>query len=109
MNTSIKGRIEQLEAEQRFDDWIAEQRLLESFTDEQLNDLMMYGRLPDPLPESLPVGKSQFDQLDRKTLIKQWREHEREWAGRSEEELTFYISHGHWPDESCDRECKEVR
>lgn len=108
MNTSIKSRLERLEAEQRFEDWIAEQRFLESFTDEQLKDLRNYGRFPDPLPDPLPIGKSRLDQLDRKTLIKQWREHEREWAGRAAKELTFYASHGHWPEEA-DRQCIETR
>jgi hypothetical protein len=101
MNASLKNRLAQLEEEQRFQDWVQSQRFLESLSDEQLHDFADSGRLPDPLPAPLPFGQSQLDTLDRKSLVKLWEEHEREWAGRDRDELVFYTAHGHWPEEPC--------
>ena len=74
----------------------------------QLEDVATHWRFPDPLPDPLPFGKSRLDGLDRKTLIRLWQEHEREWGGRSSDELDFYIRHEHWPEQGCDEKCKKI-
>ncbi len=99
MNASLKNRLALLEEEQRFRDWLELQRFLESLSDFQLEDYIKNFRLPDPLPAPLPCGQSRLDTLDRKSLIKLWQEHERMFAGRDKDELNFYTSHGHWPEE----------
>ncbi len=107
---TLKARIERLERERRFKTWVRMQRILESLTDEQLEDIRAYGRWPEPLPEPAP-GVSRLDALDRKALLKLWEDHELVWAGRSGEEMEFFIKHGHWPDEPCDEInlCREVQ
>ena len=99
--TELKRRIERAEREDSFQHWLQFQRLLESFTEEQLLAYAAHGRLPEPLPEPLPPGKSRLDELDRKSLIKLWEENERFLGGRSQEELSIYATHGHWPEQAC--------
>src|SRR5437879_8301743 len=72
------------------------ERLLEGLTDQQLELYADQGRLPEPLPEPLPRGGSRLDRLDRKSLIRLWEAHEREFEDRTEQELSFYCAHGHW-------------
>jgi len=105
--TSLKSRTERVEREHGFRVWLETQRFFESFTKEQLATFARHGRLPEPLPEPLPMGKSQFDSLDRKSLIRLWREHERIFRGRSKEEMLFFAIHGHWPEQACDERCEE--
>ena len=103
---SLKSRVELVERKMRFQYWLWHQRLLESLTEEQLEEYAYLGRLPEPLPEPLQLGASRLDGLDRKSLIRLWEEHEREYAGRSKSELEFYCAHGHWPEQACDeRNC----
>lgn len=101
MNASLKTRLARLEEEQRFQDWLEFQRFLESLSDSQIEDYINNLRPPDPLPAPLPFGRSRLDTLDRKSLVKLWRESERKWAGRDRDELDFYTSHGHWPEDPC--------
>jgi len=61
-----KNRIDLLELEMRFRRWLWHQRLLERLSVEQLEEYAYLGRLPEPLPEFLPRGKSVLDGLDRK-------------------------------------------
>lgn len=105
---TIKNRIKRLEEERRFKMWVRFQRVLESFTLEQLEDLADTGTYPEPLVEPVQ-GTSKLDTLDRKALMKLWEEDQRRWAGRSRAELGFFAQHGHWPEEACgDRDCREV-
>jgi hypothetical protein len=53
-----KDRIDRLELEIRFREWLWHERLLESLSVEQLEVYACLGRLPEPLPEFLPRGKS---------------------------------------------------
>ena len=106
----FNSRIARLEREKRFRDWLTLKRFLESFTDPQLELFVLYGRLPEPLPEPLPAGASRLDGLDRKTLIRMWEAEEQDFEGRTDEEIDFYCNHGHWPGQSCDaRTCKNGR
>jgi hypothetical protein len=89
--------------EHSFQHWLQFQRFLESLTEEQLIAYAQHGRLPEPLPEPLPLGKSRLDGLDRKSLIKLWEENERFLGGRSKQELIIYATHGHWPEQACDQ------
>jgi hypothetical protein len=94
---SIQERLERLENDRRFLQWLHCERFLEGLSDEQLEVYARHGCLPDPLPEPLPIGASRLDRLDRKTLIGLWQENEREFGDRSQEELDFFCAHGHWP------------
>jgi hypothetical protein len=83
------------------------ERFFESLTEEQLSTYARHGRLPEPLPEPLPMGKSRLDGLDRKNLIKLWRENDRIYRGRSREEMLSFAIHAHWPEQACDERCDE--
>jgi len=99
---ALDSRIARLEREKRFRDWLGFARFLEGLTDEQLDAYVHHGHPPEPLPEPLPIGACRLDRLDRKSLIKLWEEHEREFGDRSREELDFYCAHGHWLEQACD-------
>ena len=115
--SSLKSRIEQLEKERQFQRWFMFSRFLEGLTDEQLEDIEIYGRLPEPLPEPLARGASSLDSLDRKELLKLWEAEERaiargitEMKGRSADELKYEIQHHHWPEQLCGpRNCRKQR
>jgi len=114
---SLKSRIEQLEKEREFQRWFMFSRFIEGLTDEQLEDIELYWRFPEPLPEPLPRGASRLDSLDRKNLLKLWEAEERaiacgikEMNGRSTDELKYEIEHEHWPEQLCDpRNCRKQR
>ena len=93
----LSKRVARLEREKQFRDWLAFERFLESFTEQQLEIYATHGQLPQPLPEPQPEGASRFDGIDRKELMKMWEAHEREFGNRTKEELDFYCVHGHWP------------
>jgi hypothetical protein len=101
MNSSIKNRLERCEGRVRFLEWLRIERFLERFNEEQLENYIHNKQFPDTLPAPLPPGKSRLDQLDRKSLIRLWQEHEREWEGRTEQEFNFYIDHCHWAEQPC--------
>jgi hypothetical protein len=105
---TLKNRVEQLHKEVQFRTWLESARLLESFSDDQLEELAVSGRFPDPVPQPPPAGLSSLDKLDRKSLLKEWRESEhaaarlmRESAGRDEDQFRFQLQHGHWPERAC--------
>src|ERR1039458_8989344 len=105
-----KSRIERLELEIGLRRWLWHARLLESLTDEQLEDYACLGRLPDPLPEFLPRGKSKLGGLDRKRLMQLWEEERRRFGGRSTQELSFFTAHAHWPEQACnEQECGKAK
>lgn len=104
------SRIERLELEMQFRGWLWHARLLESLTDQQLEEYACLGRLPDPLPEPLPRGKSELEGLDRKQLMQLWEEERRRFGGRGTQELRFFTAHGHWPEQACnEQECGKAR
>jgi hypothetical protein len=94
----------------QFQRWLRLTRLLESFSEEQLEQSTCLGLWPDPLPDPLPKGESQLDGLERKRLLKLWEEDERFYEGRSEQDLIYFCAHGHWPDQACkEPECCKAR
>jgi hypothetical protein len=100
----FENRISNLEKEALFWRWFYFSRFLESLSEEQIEEVALHWRFPDPLPEPLPWGMSDLDKLDRKTVIRRWEESERETsrimretAEHSEDEYKFYVRHGHWP------------
>ena len=119
--TSLKSRVERLEREHRFRIWLNFQRFLEGLTDEQLEDVAIDWRFPEPLPEPLPMGASRLDGLDRKSLMKLWEESERqserrtartmqEMKDRSPDERRFHFHHQHWPEQACNTaNCHKTR
>jgi hypothetical protein len=94
-------RIDLLELEMRFRRWLWHERLLESLSIEQLEEYAILGRLPEPLPKCLPMGKSALDGVDRKRLRQLWEENTRRFVGRRRDELIFFCFHGHWPEQAC--------
>jgi hypothetical protein len=109
--TSLKSRIEAMENEYLFSEWLRFERFLESLTEEQLKELAINWRFPDPLPEPMPQGASRLDCLDRNTLMKLFRENELRRAQfhlHSHEDQEFFCSHAHWPEEACTQDCLEV-
>jgi hypothetical protein len=108
----INSRIAQIEKEAQFRRWFDFSRLLERLTDEQLEEIALDWRFPETLPEPLPLGMSELDRLDRKSLLQRYEECERETtrimsetSRHSEEERRLYVRHGHWPEQSCGPEC----
>ena len=103
----IESRIAQVEKEAMFRRWFYFSRFLEGLSEEQIAEIAIHWRFPDPLPEPLPWGMSELDRLDRKTLIRRWEESERETsriiretAELSEDEYKFYLRHGHCPTQT---------
>jgi hypothetical protein len=92
---SIPSRLEKLEAKRRFLEWFATQRFYHSLTEQELMTFALTGQLPVPVPNR----PSTMDSLDRKTLLRLWKEDERTFGGRSEEELAFYARNGFWPEQ----------
>src|SRR5580765_112182 len=105
-----KNRIDFLELEMRFREWLWHERLLESLSVEQLEEYACLGRLPDPLPDFLPRGKSALDGLDRQRLRQLWELDMSRFVGRGKEELIFFCFHGHWPEQACtEQPCRKAR
>jgi hypothetical protein len=98
---TFKSRVKRLEGEWRFRCWLRDQRFLESLTDEQLEVWVVTGPPPAPQAPEPPPGTSRLDKLERKSLLRLWQEHEREWMRRSDKELDFFTHHGHWPERAC--------
>jgi hypothetical protein len=114
--TSIKNRIELLEKEQQFQRWLWFTCFLEALNDEQLEELAVCWRFPDPLPEPLPIEASSLGGLSRNSLLKLWEEAEREISrimrdqeGRNEEDLRFHLHHLHWPEQGCTEDCPDIQ
>jgi hypothetical protein len=102
---TLRKRLRRLEKEAGFRRWLDFSRLLENLSDSQVEEIAIYFRFPDPMPEPLPFGTSKLDGLDRKTLLHMREEEERtisrimrELKGRNEEEHRFYLHHAGWPE-----------
>jgi len=104
---AIRNRVERLEQETRFQNWLKFQRYLEYLSDDQLEHFVVFGFWRAPQPSEPPAGKCRVDSLSRKELIRLFEADERKrakFAHRSDVEKTFFLNHAHWPEEACD-EC----
>jgi hypothetical protein len=79
---SIRGRLTRLENQRRFLDWFVRARFIDSVTDDEMETYRRDGTLSAPITNR----PSSLDRLDRKSLIKLWKEDERIFGGRSHEE-----------------------
>src|ERR1700678_853252 len=91
---SIRKHLAQLEDKQRFLDWFLTKRFYSSLTLEELHTCKR-GEVP-PVP--LLTHPSKLDQLDWKSLVKQWKKSERVYGGRAVSELQCYATTGVWPE-----------
>jgi hypothetical protein len=104
---SVPRRVERLQRELEFQAFIRCERFLENMTDEELEHLAATGEWPDR-PDPLP-GNSRLDRMSRKELLELWKEDRNNFVGRNQEQLAFYIRHGHWPEQGCGPDCVVVR
>ena len=97
-----KARLERLEGELQFRNWVGIQRFIECLTIEQLRFFAEHGYVGGQVTKPL---RSKFDGMSKKALLALWREDERLMArlrGRSNDEKRFYLRNGHFPDEGED-------
>lgn len=75
--TLLKSRLERLERNLRFNEWLSVQRIFDTWTDDELETYASQGCLPaNPFNRARPVHGS-LDGMDRKALMKLWVESER--------------------------------
>jgi|ERR1039458_1199484 hypothetical protein len=91
----IRSRLVKLENERRFLDWFVWARFFDSLTEDELETHALGESLPDPFPNR----PSNLDSLDRKSLIKLWKEDERILGGRSHEDKVYFTKNGSWPEQ----------
>jgi hypothetical protein len=77
---NLKNRVARLEKEQQFRTWLDFERFLEGLSDEHLEEIAIFWRIPEPLPAPLAMGASRLNGLDRSSLMWLWEESERETA-----------------------------
>src|SRR5271167_1160480 len=93
---SMLTRLEKLENECHFVNWVLRQRYIESLTEDELHKYVQEGMFPNPAPNR----SSPLDQLDRDTLLKRWQEDLLRYEGRTGEDLQGFCEHGRWPEQS---------
>lgn len=103
---SVPRRVERLRREVEFKVWIRMERILESMAHEELEHLAAIGEWPNR-PDPLQ-GTSRLDNMNRKELLALWKQDQAKFAGRNQEQLTFYARHRHWPEQSCGSDCNSV-
>jgi hypothetical protein len=103
---SVPRRVQRLQREVEFQAFIRCERIIENMTDDELEHLAATGEWPNR-PDPLP-GTSRLDNMNRKELLALWKQDQAEFAGRNQEQLTFYARHRHWPEQSCGLDCKTV-
>lgn len=92
---SMLGRLAKLEAKRRFLDWFATERFYRTLTEHELTNFAVNGQLPTPIPNR----PSTMDSLDKKALRRLWKEDERFFGGRNEDDLVFFTKNGFWPEQ----------
>lgn len=95
-SVSIRGRLTQLENKERFLNWFVRVRFFDILTSDELERYARDGTLLEPVSNR----PSRLDRLDRKSLIKLWKEDERAWEGRSKEEKEYLMKKGCWPEQN---------
>ena len=96
-------RLKRIEGEFQFRLWVSAERMLESMNMEELRSLAATGQWPDR-PDPAP-GTSRLDTMDRKELIKMWKDDQKEFGGRNSADLAYYATHGHWQEQGCGKGC----
>jgi hypothetical protein len=99
---AITTRVERLERERRFKDWLQFERYLEFLTDEQLAVFAILGFWPDPPPPEPPPGACRLDSRPLKELVRLFEVDERKFTCRSNDEKEFFCVQGHWPEQICE-------
>jgi hypothetical protein len=101
----LKNRVERLEQQARFRDWLRFHRYLDGMSVEQLEFFAVFGYWPDPPPLEPPKGTSRLDSMSQKELLKLFEADQRElarFASLNETDKLFFIFHGHWPEAACE-------
>ena len=80
--TLLKSRLERLEKDLRFNEWLSVQRIFDTWTNDELEAYVTQGCLPaNPFNRARPLHGS-LDGMDRNALMKLWDEHERAFRGQ---------------------------
>jgi len=80
--TLLKSRLERLEKDLRFKEWLSVQRIFDTWADDELEAYVTQGCLPaNPFNRARPLHGS-LDGMDRNALMKLWEEHERAFRGQ---------------------------
>ena|ERR1700689_1422601 len=95
VKASVRDRLARLEKRWRFLDWFVWQRFYDSLTLEELETGAAGGDFPNPLPNR----PSSLDTMDRKSLLRLWKEDERIFRGRSQADREYYADNGSWPEQ----------
>ena len=75
--TLLKRRLERMENELRFQEWLSIQRILDTWTDDQIENYASEGRLPEnPFNRACPLYRS-LEGMDRNAVMKVWEAEER--------------------------------
>ena len=93
---SIRERLTRLENKGQFLDWFVQARFLDIATNDELERYALDGTLPEPVSHR----PSRLDRLERKILLKLWKEDERAWKGRSVDERQYLMNKGCWPEQN---------
>jgi hypothetical protein len=100
---TIESRLERIETEIRFRFWVRWLRMVKDMNIDEMEVLASTGQWSNrPEPAQ---GASPLDAMDRTSLLKMWKEDQRGYAGRNNEQLVFYACHGHWPEQACSECC----
>ena len=97
--TALRTRLERVGKDLRFKKWFEMMDLLERFTEDELDFYASTGELPETVRcATLSERPSRLDGLDRKALLRMWEEHERFFAGWTQEELDHYAKTRQMPE-----------
>ncbi|GEM_PF-1074295 len=107
LNTgSVPRRMERVQREVELREFIHSGRIFENMTEDEMEHMAATGEWPNrPDP---PPGASRLDHMGREELIKLWKAKRTQFAGRNEEQLAFFLRHGHWPEQTCGSDCRTV-
>lgn len=93
---SIQHRLTKLEAKRRFLEWFVRRRFYQTLTEQELVTFAVDGQLP----ASLSSRPTAIDTLDRETINRLWKEDDRIFGNRTQEELAFFATNGFWPEQT---------
>jgi hypothetical protein len=93
--TSLRERLAQLEAKQRFLAEVLTNRVYKSLTPDEFQTYLREGILPPSLADR-PL---RLEGSDEKRLLSLWQEEQKIFEGRSENELKYYCDTSLWTEE----------